>query len=190
MIRKLLSKPFTPRIGVYNGVAVRDKPRFCGRDHEPEHKQLLSQTALDESEPGDRVVVVGGGRGVVPTVLSRADRDVIVFEAAAEMVDRLAETQRLNSVSFEVAHALVGSDIEVYGDYSKAVSISPDELAGDLLVLDCEGSEKDILPVDGFESVVVETHPRFGAPTKDVQDILQGSTVVGADDIDGDVIIA
>lgn len=189
-LRSLLSKPFGDRLAVYNGVAVRDRPLFRPVDHEPGHKRLLTDIALRESRRGDRVVIVGGGRGIVPTQLSRSGRDVVVFEAAREMVRLLSETKHLNGVNFDIVHAVVGSATHVYGDESDAVRVDPQELAGDVLVLDCEGAEMSILPVDGFRSVVVETHPRLGATTEAVQSQLSGSTVVGSDKVDGDVVIA
>lgn len=191
MIRQFLSKPFGQRIGVYNGVAVRDVDLISDRpDHEPSYKRALAKAAVDASNPGDSVCVVGGGRGVVPTILSRQGRDVSVFEAAAEMVERLHETKRLNGVDFGVTHAVVGDPQEVYGDASEAQHMRSDELAGDVLVLDCEGSELTILPVDSFDSVVVETHPQFDAPTSAVCGRLSGAAVVGTDELDGEVVVA
>jgi hypothetical protein len=191
MIREALSKPFPDRIAVYHSVAVRDRPLFDARDVEPGHKAALAMAARNHSEPGDTVTVVGGGRGIVPTILARHGRDVRVYEAASQMVDTLAETQRLNAVSFDVHHAVVGTGGKVYGDDSGARFVTPSTLDGDVLLLDCEGAEVDILPnSEGFETVIVETHPEFGAPTDAVLDLLDGGRIVAEDDIDGDVVVA
>jgi len=61
---------------------------------------------------------------------------------------------------------------------------------GDVLVLDCEGAEKDILPVDGFDHVVVETHPEHGSPLATISDALGTHEVVGDDPIDGQVVVS
>lgn len=190
-LRRLASTPFRDRIAVYNGVAVRDRMLFAQRDWEPEHKRQLTQAALNATKDGDRVIVVGGGRGIVPTVLARHGRDVTVYEAASEMCERLRETRRLNGVYYSIEHAVVGAaGGDVYGDTSSARHIgSVDSLDGDALVLDCEGAETSILPADNFDAVIVETHPEYNASTNDVVATMPNSTIAGPDEISGDVVV-
>lgn len=194
MIRRLrhaLSRPFRQRLALYNGVVVRDRDVFVPPRHEPTHKQQLATAAIEATEPGDTVVVVGGGRGVVPTILARLRRDVRVYEAAGQMCATLRDTRQLNNVYFTVIHAVVGEAGETYGSTDHAKHISDvDDLEGDALVLDCEGAEQSILPAHSWDSIVVETHPEFGATTGDVQAQLEDSRIAGPDEIDGDVVIA
>lgn len=189
-LRRLASRPFRDRIAVYNGVAVRDRPLFDHTDREPQHKAALANAALSATDRDDTVVVVGGGRGVVPTILNQHGRYVAVYEAAGEMCQQLRETRRLNRVYFEIHHAVVGNPGDVYGDTSNARHVANvDDLDGDALVLDCEGAETSILPTSTFNTVVVETHPEFDAPTSMVHDLLTDGVTVAPDPIDGDVVI-
>lgn len=186
-LSRLLSKD---RLALYNGVVCRDRSPLDGGDYYPDHKAALCRAVRSEVSEGDEVVVVGGGRGVIPTLAARAGASVTVIEAAREMTEILKETRALNEVDFKIVHGVVGTARDVYGDDTDARPISPDELEGDVLVLDCEGSERDILPVNGFGAVVVETHPAHGAPTEDVVAILGTGEVVGADGVDGDIVVA
>lgn len=177
-------------IAVYNGVAVRDTGLFDTPDHYPDHKTALVDAVTSHVNAGDHVVVVGGGRGVAAVHAARAGGLVEVYEAASEMLDTLTETARLNGVRYDLHHAVVGEPRDVYGTVGDASHVAPDELAGDVLVLDCEGAERDILPVDGFRTVIAETHPRFGAATSDIVELLSDASVVAPDPIDGDVVVA
>jgi hypothetical protein len=181
---------FNDRIAVYNGVAVRDRSPFLVHDHEPEFKNDLVNTVRNTVKPGDDVVIVGGGRSVVAVHASRAGGNVTVYEAANEMVSLTAGVRYLNNVDFDIRHAVVGAPIDVFGDDSHAIRVDPASLKGDVLVLDCEGAERSILPdVSGFRNTIVETHPAKGSSTDDVLDMTDGE-VVGEDTIDGEVVIA
>lgn len=185
-----LVRPFTTdRIGVYNGVAARDTAVTDSGDHYPRHKHALCTTLRNYVDSGDHVVVVGGGRGVAAVHAARQNATVTVYEAAREMVDILHETARLNQVDYEVRHAVVGTAHNVYGTPDGAARVAPGELSGDVLVLDCEGAERDILPVGGFRAVIAETHPRYGADTSDVVELLSEASVVAPDPVDGDVVV-
>lgn len=179
------------RIAVYNTVAVRDTPLIDGGDYYPEHKRDLCHAVADTVTATDGVVMVGGGRGVAAVWAARQGATVTVYEAAAEMVSTLRETAELNGVTdqIDVRHAVVGPAHDVYGDIAEATTVDPATLTGDVLVLDCEGAELDILPVDGFRTSIVETHPRYDAPTDVVLDCLGEGTVVAADAVDGDVVV-
>lgn len=188
--RALLGRSQGKRIGVYNSVAARDINPSSTKDHYPLHKKALCQAALEVTSPGDEVITVGGGRGVLATKLASAGREVKVYEAASEMIDVLEETRALNDVFFEVEHAVVGSALDVYGTMEGAEVVTPSSLSGNTLVLDCEGAEADILPAPGFEKYVVETHPSFNAPTGKVLELLDEPQVFAPDPVCGDVVIA
>jgi len=175
---------------VYNGVAVRNRKLTAPDDHYPQHKQQLIETMYRYVNPDDEVITIGGGNGVLETHVARHTGSVITYEAAREMVDVINETARLNRVAIDVRHAIVGNVYEAYGTVDDATTVQADELSANVAILDCEGAETDILPLPQFDTVIVETHPEFGAGTKDIVDKLDGETsVVGPDEINGDVVV-
>lgn len=187
----LLTAVFGPQIGVYNGVAARDRS-ILHRDHEPDHKQHLVRAVRDHVDPGDDVVVVGGGRAVVAVHAAKLGGEVTVYEAGDSAFEVTESAKKLNDVHMRTVHAVVGSPGAVTGA-SSTLFVDPETLNGDVLVLDCEGAERDILPVDGFETVIVETHPAEGAPLSAITDRLPNADaveIVGPDPIDGEVIVA
>jgi hypothetical protein len=187
---KLLSLPFEDRVGVFNGVAVKTVPLFQNKDVYPHHKSHLVEATLEHASDGDMVSFVGGGRGVAPVRAARAGMTVTVYEAAGEMVELMEDTADINDVSISVIHAVVGTVYDAFGDETGAVSIRTGDMAGDLLVLDCEGAEQDILPAPGFDTVIVETHPQFGADTSSIKELMTGETLHWAEtNHEGDYII-
>lgn len=168
------SRPFPNRISVWNGVAVRDVPFFHPHDFRPMHKTELWKALRSVIDGGESVTFVGGGRGVVPVKAVEYGCDVTVIEAAAEMVELLEETATLNRTPMRIIHGLVEAGHNVYGDASEAKQLRTEDLAGDILVLDCEGAERDILPASQFDRIIVETHPQDGTPTELVRELLGG----------------
>jgi len=162
------------RVGVYNGVAVRNIPWYDRNDYRPVHKQRLWEATRKHLATGDRVTFVGAGKGVVPIKAAQFGADVLVIEAAKEMVNQMRETATLNQQEIGIIHGLVEAGHDIYGDASAAQRMGTAELSGDILVLDCEGAERDILPAPQFDTVVVETHPQHGADTLDVAEQLTG----------------
>lgn len=175
-------------LGVYNGVVTR---RYYLLDlskseNEPEYKRRLVDGVRRAVEPGDAVVEVGAGFGVCTTWAARAVGDggsVLSLEANAEQTDVVREALDLTgqvsgealSERVEVRHAIVGSELETYGPMAGATRVDPAELpACDVLLMDCEGAELGVLRGMSIRprSVVVESHPTFGAPTSDVLEVL------------------
>ena len=188
-VNEVLTRLFGPQIGVYNGVAARDR-RVLDRDHEPSYKQHLVAAVRDAVEPGDDVVFVGGGRAVAPVHAARCGADVTVYEAGDEALSVTKSAAELNGVDLHTIYMTVGAPGAVTGREA-GYSADPDAIGGDVLVLDCEGAERDILPVDGFETVIVETHPEHGSTLAAVRERLpDAATVVGDDAIDGEVVVA
>ena len=162
--------PYLPKkIAVYNGVAVRDTGFLYMADHYPNVKRELTNATLHASKQGDRVVFVGAGKGVAPVKVARRDRQSVVHEAARSFVKQLRETAKMNDVDIEIHHSLVETGYDVWDSEAGATHLETDDLSGDVLVLDCEGAEQDILPAPQFDSVVVETHPQFGAVTEEIR---------------------
>jgi len=176
MIRKLaelVKQLFRTRISTWQGVAVRDTPWWHPIDERPMHKTELWDATRSVVHTGDAVTFVGGGKGIVPVKAAEYGCDVTVIEAAAEMVESLRETATLNRVPMRIVHGCVEAGHDVYGDMSDARLMTSNDLSGDVLVLDCEGAERDILPCPQFDAVVVETHPQHGADTEAIREVLE-----------------
>lgn len=168
------------KIGVYNGVPVRDRALFDVTDEQPEYEGALVAGIRQQVSTNDHVVVVGGGRGVstvCAAVAAGPDGRVECFEGGREQYDQLTDTIQLNCVSDWVSahHSIVGEEIEVYGESTGADIVSPADLPDcDVLVLDCEGAEIGILTAIEHrpETVIVETHGFLDSPESAVRDTL------------------
>lgn len=177
---RTLSRWLPTRVGVYNGVAVRDRGFLDRTDEQPEYEGALVAALRQHLHRGEDVAVIGGGRGVSGVVAARAvgpDGSVVVFEGGAEQFDRTRETIELNRVDdwASVEHALVGPGDELYDDAGDARAIDPDELPEcDVLVMDCEGAEEAILETLAVRPrlIVVETHGFLGVPESTVEEKL------------------
>lgn len=144
-IRKHLKK----KIASYNGVAVR-RPRLLDKtDVYPRYEEILISHIRQYLQNDSKAVVVGGGLGVssVVAVCSGAD-EVDTYEASSDRIETIQETLDLNKVSETVSlhHAIVESEIKIEGDIGSARQIDTVDLPScDILILDCEGAERDIL---------------------------------------------
>jgi hypothetical protein len=192
--RRFADGVFGPGIGVYNGVAVPDRSRLDSRLHFPNHKAHLVAATRQRVSPGDEVAIVGGGRSVVAVHAVRAGGEVTVYEGGREAAALARRVADLNSGDFRVVEAIVGDVADgVRGETDGVGTVAPESLSGDVLVLDCEGAELGILPVAGFETVIVETHPSFDAPTPRVREALTPEFEIvdsRADPVGGDVLTA
>lgn len=187
-------RPHLPyKISVHNGIPVKSAVRlFDVTDEFPEYEVPLMRMVRDQVEPGDSVVVVGGGLGVSTVVAARevgAGGDVETYEGSASQFDAVKDTVSLNRVEENVTvhHAIVGSlqdqSASEYGAAEGAKTVDPVDLpACDVLVLDCEGAEREILETMECTPrvVVVETHGFLGSPEDAVVQRLndRGYTVV------------
>lgn len=120
------------------------------------------------TQPGDRVVIVGGGDGA--TALTAAKKvgrtgSVTIYEGGDRAARQMGERLKMEGVAAIccVHHAIVGPEIDVYGgDASDALVVAPEDLPDcDILELDCEGSEIDILRTLRIRprAIIVEIHP-------------------------------
>ncbi|CDK40713.1 uncharacterized protein BN903_25 [Halorubrum sp. AJ67] len=183
----LIRERLPRKIGVFNGVPVR-QPRLLDRtDVQPDYEDALITAIRQCISEGDTVVVVGGGWGVGTVVAAENAGEsgwVITFEASKEQTEHVRETIRINQVESrtDVEHAVVGPDIHVYGEVMGARQLSPGDLPEcDVLVLDCEGAEMDILQhtQQVGKEIIVETHPMYDAPAEKVEELLtEGGFVV------------
>lgn len=186
MIQELYNTLIRPRLPrdsyrVCAGITVRDHPALDRTKRFPDYKQGLLSGISDSVNEGDRVILIGAGRGVslVHTARSGAS-EIMAIDAAPSMLRQCEQTLSDNdtpdSATVTLRHALVGEAIEVYGDASDAEQIHPNELPEcDVLVMDCEGAERSILKaMDSLpDRFVIETHPERGVPTGDVERLLR-----------------
>lgn len=174
------------RIAVYNGIPVQaarlgDSYVPWHETHRPQYEETLLEAARDLVRTGDTVVIVGGGWGVSTVGVAQHVGDagnVVTYEGSKKAVQDIRETVNLSGLSHRVSvqHAVVGENISIRhhkASHSETV-LSPDELPKcDVIVLDCEGAEKQILERSSLPNrIVVETHGLFGAPTGEISDLL------------------
>lgn len=175
-------RPYLPsKIGVFNSVAARRVKLLDATDEFPKYEATMLDALRTAVEPGDDVVVVGGGYGVSSVVAARRagpEGSVTAFEPARERFAYIDETAALNGVAdcVDARRALVGPAVKVDGDGSGAEQVAASDLPGcDVLALDCEGAEAEVLRHAAVEprTVVVETHDCFGTPEAETRDALR-----------------
>ena len=180
-VRSLLPK----RIVFYNDIPVYAS-RFGDSiipwqtEDIPGYEDALLQGITQYVENGDKVVVVGGGWGV--STVSAAEQagesgQIITYEGGEETVEQVEDTVWLNRVNDRVSvrHAIVGRNVSLRGDGTRAAAVPPMELPDcDVLVLDCEGAEIGILDEMNIRprNIIVETHGVYGATKADVHNKL------------------
>jgi hypothetical protein len=188
--------PLSPvyRHSRYNGVLVRPAIKYCflpfkpGSAYRPrqirdidDYEATLCHGLAQTVGAGDKVVIVGGGFGV--TAIHAAQRvgpqgNVVVYEASDGRISDLTWAVEANNQQDRVSvkHALVGGGVKVYGEANGAEQVRPQGLPKcDVLELYCEGTEKEILSKMTIRprNILVETHGFRGAPTYEVEGIMQ-----------------
>lgn len=175
----------------FNGVTVRGAKLFdrhvpSQQADRPTYESGIVNALETHVKAGDSVVMVGGGWGVSAVHASRNAEDtgsVIVFEGSKEMISRVRETLVLNDVEdrVDLRNAVVGHDVDVWGEATGDVVHPTDLPECDVLVLDCEGTEMEILDELMIHPrvAIVEAHGLYDAPSTEVASILeeQGFTV-------------
>lgn len=167
-------RPFLPKkIGVMNGVPVRNRKLLDQTDVDPNYEEALVKALRENVTDSDEIVVVGGGVGVSTVIGARHADHVTVFEAG-DRYETLCETVKINNVSESVdaRRALVGPDISVTGTTANQ-SVDPEDLPEcDILELDCEGAELAILRNLQIRprTIIVESHGVFDAPATAVRE--------------------
>lgn len=129
-------------------------------------------------QPGDRVTVVGGGKGITAVVAAQQagqSGTVICYEASPAGVLEVRRAAERNRTAIDIREALVGPAVHVYGAAVTRHTVPPASLPDcDVLELDCEGSEVTILREMTIRprAIVVETHGFHGAPTSATRALL------------------
>jgi hypothetical protein len=146
----------------------------------PRYECALAQALRQCVRPGDTVVNVGGGVGIIAIIAARLagpSGKVICYEGSGDQFEKIKANLALNGVqNVDLHNRIVARPVFVYGDAARhAASIEPTELPPcDVLELDCEGSEIEILETMLLQprAIIVETHGLFGAPTARVAALL------------------
>jgi tRNA A58 N-methylase Trm61 len=120
-------------------------------------------------ERGNQVVIVGGGWGLSTVTAARSvgkEGSVVRFKSSESAVRNVEETVHLNDVSERsvIRYAIVSHAYSLRGEKGKATIVSPEDLPEcDVLVLDCEGVEKEILEEMEIRPrvLIVETHGMY-----------------------------
>ncbi|WP_254272262.1 hypothetical protein [Haloarcula marina] len=157
----------------------------------PDYEVELLAAIESQVDPGDKVVIVGGGNGI-STVraaqLAGPDGHVLTYEGNRRRVSAIQNTAALNDVAdrVQVEHAIVGPPKEIVGnDYEAdgATHIEPATIPPcNVLEMDCEGSEREIIRDLKItpQIIIVETHPAYDTPVTTISTELAdlGYTVV------------
>jgi hypothetical protein len=166
------------------------------------HKKPNCDFIREYVDKGDTVVVVGGGYGISSVVAATQvgqTGKVLIYEGARAVIDDLLNTLSYNEVAKQttVKHAIVGEVVDLKSSAGEAKKIQTDNIPPcDLLEMDCEGAEIDIIPrlSKNVNTIIVETHPRKGAPTSAVETALKEHgwqiTESAADRTSGDILVA
>lgn len=161
---KILRTHTPKKVIVHNGIPALTGHLLDSNDHREEWEEMLMAAIRNQSLDGCKVIEVAGGLGICTAEIAKRvgpDGNVISYEVDDDRIDIMSETLALNKVS---------NTVEVRHEYVEEL----DEDC-DVLVLDCEGSETDILKSDygNPETIIVETHPIFDVPTSEIRSILE-----------------
>lgn len=144
------------------------------------HKKPNCDLIKEYVKEGNNVTLIGGGYGITAVTAANQVGDsgrIVVYEGARSQIPPLQETIELNNVEEKVniKHSIVGEAVDLTGQSDGAKMISPGGLLGDVIEMDCEGAEINIIKnLNEFPSrIIVETHPKKGAPTVDVEEALR-----------------
>lgn len=181
-------RPVSPRVpSTFAGIPTPASPsdpravRITDLTKEqPNYKKGLIDAISDHVSQGDDVGIIGLGRGVSTVYAVRSGGDVTAYEAAAEMIEVATTTLQWQGIEkeVEIIHGVVGSrGGSIYGK-DVGECISPAGLNHDTLVMDCEGAEVSIIEsIAGVptrpKTIIVESHPEFGADLESVQSSLR-----------------
>jgi hypothetical protein len=147
----------------------------------PDYETALVRGLHRYVKYGDKVVIVGGGKGVttcIASVRAGINGTVICYEASRESYNSIKKTLSYNSVpeNIEVINKCVGEPVSVWGHLNDEDIVDPAELPDcDLLELDCEGAEKKILKEMTIKPdiILVETHGMYNSSTNEIEELLK-----------------
>jgi hypothetical protein len=171
----------------YNGVespqrvSVLDRiiPKYT-RDN-PDYESAEIDAIRTYCREGDKVVIIGAGRGITPTIAANSvgeEGEILAYEASADRISQALRTIQHNNVSDQISihHRIIGKAEDVAGKIGSASTLSPDELPNcDYLEIDCEGAEELILEGMSISPriISVETHETKGVSHSKVIELLE-----------------
>lgn len=147
----------------------------------PTYENFLVESLKEHCSRGDDVVVIGGGLGITAVIAAETvggSGSVQVYEASEGAYNQVRATASFNNVDdvVDCHHTIVNHAISLMGDPGNAKTLAPSELPdADVYELDCEGAELDILKgmTANPNTVIVETHAKFGASKADTRKLLE-----------------
>jgi len=171
-----------PRKRTTMGGVVTKGVRFLDiTDVLPHFKEVNIEMIQEHLSGDDTVVEIGTGHGVCTIWAARtaSNGKVVSYEASKEMVEIARDALDVNSTilgrdlndQVTIKHALIGDEVDVWGESAGVESISPTELPpADALIMDCEGSELGIIQQAKSlpDTVIVEAHPNKGVDPDNV----------------------
>lgn len=166
----------------YNGVesphrvSVLDRiiPKYTRQSDTPDYESVEIDAIRTYCREGDKVVIIGAGRGITPTIAANSvgeEGEILAYEASADRILQARRTIQHNSVSERVGihHKIIAKAEDVAGKIGSASTLSPDKLPNcDYLEIDCEGAEEIILEEMTISPriISVETHEKKGFRTQ------------------------
>lgn len=185
-IRKLL--PITDDVGQSSNVrnVNQEKRAFDSRlpwhvpSIRPNFKSSIISAIDKYTQPGDDVIVIGGGDGITAVHEGNQVGDggqVVVYEAVGNKVENIKINFEMNEVpcDYMVKHAIIGDIRDANNKTGISSKIPPSNLPTcDVLELDCEGAESIILErLDSRpRTMIIEIHPNQGAPEDEIREKL------------------
>lgn len=173
----------------YNGVespqrvSVLDRiiPKYTGHLDNPGYEFAEIDAIRTYCREGDKVVIIGAGRGITPTIAANSvgkEGEILAYEASADWISPAHRTIQYNNVSDQISihHKIIGKAEHVSGKIGSASTLSPDELPNcDYLEIDCEGAEELILEGMNISPriISVETHETRGVSHSKVIELLE-----------------
>ena len=170
----------------YNGVSVPEARLFDSilpwREvrHRPLYETGIVRAIGNHVQKTDDVTIVGAGMGITTIKCIQnvgQTSSVTVYEGSKAELKKLRRNLRYHSLEqrADIHHCIVGPTIKLRGESNGANHISPKELQRcDVLELDVEGAELEILSEIDIRPrvIIVETHGKYGSPTKEVSTLL------------------
>lgn len=165
---------------MFDDVVPWKTPSNCD---DPEYEHALIAAIRERVEAGQNVVIVGGGAGVSTVIAAERtglSGSVETYEAMSESAELVGRTVALNGLEDRcmVHNKVVGSVVDDFGTPDAEEQVPPEELPdADVLVLDCEGAEREILTdLSTYPTtIIVETHGMYDVPPEVVEKLLDAA---------------
>lgn len=178
-----LFKTSSYKIGVYNGVPVRNLRLLSQIDEYPEYETALCRFSTGIIKECQDVVIIGGGLGVSTVKAANQAGEngtAKTYEASEHRYKIAKNTIQLNQINHivDLKHDVIGHANHVFKEIGEAPTVAAGDLPSkcDVLIMDCEGAELKILREMEIRpnTIIVESHGVHGSPTSEVSEVLDG----------------